>query len=103
MSVLSGKARFLAAVLNITAAFAVNTPLSAQEFERGQALYENHCKECHEALAHTRQHSRINSLGDIRSWVASWSVHSKLDWSSEDVADVADYLNKKFYHLTDKP
>ena len=103
MSVLSGKTRFLAALLNAMALSAVNTPLSAQEFDRGEALYENHCKECHEALAHTRQHSRINSMGDIRSWVASWSVHSKLDWSSEDVADVADYLNKKFYHLTDKP
>jgi mono/diheme cytochrome c family protein len=103
MSVLSGKARFLAAVLNITAASAVNSPLAAQEFDRGQALYENHCKECHEAHAHTREGSRINSMGDIRSWVASWSAHSKLDWSSEDVADVADYLNKKFYHLTDKP
>ena len=103
MSVLSGKASFLAAVFNIVAMSSVNTPLSAQEFDRGEALYKNHCRECHEGMAHKRQGSRINSMGDIRSWVASWSVHSKLDWSSEDVEDVADYLNKKFYHLTDKP
>jgi len=103
MSVLSGKTRFLAALLNAMALSAVNTPLSAQEFDRGEALYENHCKECHEALAHTRHGSRINSMGDIRSWVASWSVHSKLDWSSEEISDVADYLNNKFYHLAEKP
>ena len=103
MSVLSGKAGFLAAVLNVMALSAVSTPLSAQEFDRGEALYKNHCEECHEALAHTRKGSRINSMGDIRSWVASWSVHSKLGWSSEDVEDVANFLNNKFYHLTDKP
>jgi len=103
MSVLSGKAGFLAVVLNTMALSAANTPLSAQEFDRGEALYENHCKECHEALAHTRHGSRINSIGDIRKWVASWSAHSNLDWSSEEVGDVADYLNNKFYHLTDKP
>jgi mono/diheme cytochrome c family protein len=89
--------------LNVMALSAVNTPLSAQEFNRGEALYNNHCKECHETLAHTRPGSRINSMGEIRSRVTSWSVHSNLDWSSEDVEDVAAYLNRKFYHLTDKP
>lgn len=103
MSVLSGKARFLAAAINVVVLSVVNTPLLAEDFERGKALYENHCKECHEGLAHTRHGSKINSIGDIRSWVASWSVHSRLEWSSEDVEDVADYLNNRFYHLTDKP
>lgn len=103
MSVLSGKTRALATIFNAGALLVLNTPLAAQEFDRGQALYENHCKECHESLAHTRQGSRISSIHDIRNWVASWSVHSKLDWSSEEVRDVADYLNQRFYHLADKP
>lgn len=103
MSVLSGKARFLAAVFNVVVLSAVNTPLSAQNYERGEALYENHCKECHEGMAHTRHGSKINSVEDIRNWVGSWSVHSRLDWSREDVNDVADYLNSRFYHFTDKP
>lgn len=103
MSVLSGKARPLGLVLNAIAVFALNTPLSAEEFDRGEALYNNHCKECHEGMAHNRPGSRIGSVGDIRSWVASWSVHSSLDWSNEEIVDVADYLNKKFYQLTDKP
>jgi len=103
MSVLSGKAKYLAVVLNAVAIFAVNTPLSAQEFDRGEELYENHCKECHEGAAHLRPASRIATMGDIRNQVTSWSIHSNLDWSSEDVEDVADYLNKTFYHLTDRP
>jgi mono/diheme cytochrome c family protein len=103
MSVLSGKTGFLVAVLNVTALATPGTPISAQDFDRGEALYKNHCKECHEALAHKRPGSRINSIGDVRSWVTSWSNHSNLDWSNDDINDVADYLNKKFYHLTDKP
>ncbi len=54
MSVLSGKAGFLAAVLNVIALSAPGTPLAAQEFDCGEALYENHCEECHDGLAHTR-------------------------------------------------
>jgi mono/diheme cytochrome c family protein len=103
MSVVSGKAVIQAGALIFITMLAVNAPLSAQEFDRGQALYDNHCKECHEGLAHTRKGSRITSLHDIRTWVASWSAHSQLDWSAEEVEDVADYLNRQFYHLTDKP
>ena len=103
MSVFTGKTGFLVAAVNVMALSALNTPLSAQEFNRGEALYNNHCKECHEAQAHMRPGSRISSKSETRSWVESWSIHSNLDWSSEEVNDVADYLNRKFYHLTDKP
>jgi mono/diheme cytochrome c family protein len=101
MSIFNGKAGLLAAALSVMALSALNTPLTAQEFDRGEALYNNHCKECHEGLAHMRPGSRISSRSEVRSWVASWSVHSGLAWSSEEVEDVADYLNGKYYHLTD--
>ena len=101
MSIFNGKAGLLAAALSVMALSALNTPLTAQEFDRGEALYNNHCKECHEGLAHMRPGSRISSRNEIRSWVASWSVHSGLQWSSEEVEDVADFLNRKYYHLTD--
>jgi mono/diheme cytochrome c family protein len=103
MSVLSGKAGFLAAAINAVVIASVNTPLHAEDFDRGEALYKNHCKECHEGLAHSRLGSKINSVDELRNWVASWSVHSRLDWSEDDVEDVADYLNTRFYNLSDKP
>jgi hypothetical protein len=103
MSVMTGKTGLLAAVMNVLVLSAANSALSAQEFDRGEALYVNHCKECHETLVHTRPESRISTTGEIRSWVASWSIHSNLDWSREEVEDVTDYLNRNFYHLTDKP
>ncbi len=103
MSVLSAKAGFLAAVTSAVVLFSLSAPLSAQGFDRGEELYNNHCKECHEALAHTRHGSKVSSIQDIRSWVGSWSAHSRLDWTGEEINDVANYLNDRFYHFTDKP
>jgi mono/diheme cytochrome c family protein len=78
----------------------VSDPVSA-EFDRGQALYENHCRSCHEEWAHKREEGRvIGSLDGLRARVAAWSVHSGLDWSAEEIDDVTDYLNRRFYQLT---
>lgn len=78
-------------------------PAACAEFERGQALYENHCRFCHESWAHKREGSRITSLHSLRQRVAAWSVHSGLGWGDDEISDVTDYLNRHFYRLTVKP
>lgn len=72
---------------------------AAGEFERGRALYENHCRSCHENWAHTRAGRVVNTLAGLRERVASWSVHSGLNWRAEEIDDVTDYLNRRFYQL----
>ena len=67
-----------------------------------QALYENHCKGCHESWAHKRAGRHVTTPGELRKRVTGWSIHSRLDWSKEEIDDVADYLNRQFYQLTDK-
>jgi mono/diheme cytochrome c family protein len=77
----------------------VSAPAGAA-FDRGQALYENHCRSCHEEWAHKREEGRVvGSLDGLRARVAAWSVHSGLDWSAEEIDDVTDYLNRRFYQL----
>jgi mono/diheme cytochrome c family protein len=71
----------------------------AQTFDRGQALYENHCKSCHESWAHARQGREAASINAVRKRVAAWSIHSGLNWSEADIEDVVDYLNRKFYRF----
>ena len=73
------------------------------EFDRGQALYENHCKSCHEDWAHTRDGSRIFNQSELRNRVAAWSIHSGLGWSDEEIDDVTRFLNQQYYNFTDKP
>lgn len=75
------------------------TALLAQTFDRGEALYENHCKSCHESWAHERAGREAASLDAVRKRVAAWSVHSGLDWSDEEIGDVTGYLDRQFYRF----
>ena len=88
-------------LLGASALLAAYASSAAAEFDRGEALYNNHCKECHESWAHTRQGRHANTIDSLRRRVAAWSFHAELEWSDEEINDVADYLNRRFYQLTD--
>lgn len=90
-----GVAGWLAMVMMAPAA----APAAAADFDRGRALYENHCRVCHEDWAHTRDGRRVDSLEELRARVASWSVHSGLQWDDEEIDEVTRYLNRRFYQL----
>jgi mono/diheme cytochrome c family protein len=82
----------------------VPVPLDAQEqFDRGQALYEHHCMSCHESWAHTREGREVRTLAELRRRTEGWSIHSRLEWSDEEIDDVTDYLNRTFYQLEETP
>ena len=89
--------------ISLSAALLLLAPVTVAEFERGQALYENHCRSCHESWVHYQAGSRINSLNELRQRVAAWSIHSGLGWGNEEIDDVTDYLNRHFYKITLKP
>ncbi len=78
-------------------------PVTAETFDRGQALYENHCEACHDTGAHLRGERRATSISDIRKWVTTWGFHAGLGWSDEEVDDVTDFLNRRFYQFTVQP
>ena len=100
MAVLSRRKKFLGIVASVWAGLAYSSPASLTEFDRGEALYKNHCMECHESWAHTRDGRRVSSIDVLRQRVAAWSIHTGLGWSNEEVDDVTDYLNRQFYQLT---
>lgn len=90
--------------LALAGALAFVAVLRAVEFDRGQALYENHCSSCHDPWVHVEGEARhVVTLADLRARVAAWSVHSGLNWSEEDVNDVTDFLNRRFYRFTEQP
>lgn len=76
---------------------------AAEEFSRGQALYENHCQSCHADWAHTRSGRKVTSLDELRQRTTSWSVHTGLGWSDEEIGDVVDYLERTFYRFEADP
>ena len=71
----------------------------AEEFDRGEALYENHCRSCHEGWVHSREGRKVKSPEELRARVASWSIHAGLGWGAEEIDDVTRYLNVHFYRF----
>jgi len=69
--------------------------------ERGRLLYENHCRACHESNVHIRQTQAAKSLKAVRAEVVRWQGVLTLQWSAEDVGDVAEYLNAAWYHYAE--
>ena len=88
---------FLIAVLLLE--LSVSAPGFAADFDRGRELYKNHCQSCHEDWAHTRGNRKVATLDGLRARVASWSVHSGLNWHTEEISAVTGYLNRRFYQL----
>lgn len=66
---------------------------------RGQLLYENHCQVCHTSVVHVRKMRRARSLKDLEHSVTHWSGELKLQWSADEISDVVDYLNRRFYKI----
>jgi cytochrome c len=78
-------------------------PLETEDFDRGKALYENHCTACHDAAVHTRHSSLVKNRGDLQLFVSTWSFHAQLGWSREEIIDVTDYLDRSYYRFTGQP
>ena len=78
-------------------------PLETGDFDRGQALYGNHCTACHDAAVHTRHSSLVKNRGDLQLFVSTWSFHAQLGWSREEIIDVTDYLDRSYYRFTGQP
>ena len=74
-------------------------PSAVAEFDRGRALYENHCRQCHDSWAHNQEGRVVASYSGLRERVASWSLHSGLGWTADEIGDVTEYLNRRFYQL----
>ena len=70
--------------------------------ERGRQLYENQCQACHSSLLHTKKARKIETLGALQQRVATWGIHAGQDWGSDEVNDVTLYLERAFYHFSDK-
>ena len=70
---------------------------------RGQLLYEDHCQACHTSVVHVRESHKVRTLKDLEYWVTHWSDELKLPWGADEVRDVVDYLNVRYYKIEGSP
>jgi hypothetical protein len=71
--------------------------------DRGEALYELRCLSCHATSVHGREKRVARDFGEIRTWVERWNATLRLDWSSEEIDDVAIHLNRRYYRYPCPP
>lgn len=77
----------------------LSTAAVGAEQDRGKALYENHCRFCHEDRVFTRKNPLVTSRESLLGWVTSWSSHTGLNWDRQEIEDVTRYLNKRYYQF----
>jgi mono/diheme cytochrome c family protein len=65
--------------------------------ERGRLLYENHCTSCHISTLHVREQRKSKTPAEMRAWIVRWSGELKLNWREDELADVYQYLNNRYY------
>ena len=76
---------------------------SGADAERGAALYELRCGDCHSESVHGRSKRVATDFGDVRRWVNRWNVNLGLRWDDEEIDDVSMYLNNTYYRYDCPP
>lgn len=69
----------------------------AESLERGRMLYDNHCGRCHESTVHIREDRRARTLGEVAYQITRWQDVLSLDWNRDDIDEVLQYLNSRYY------
>lgn len=87
---------FLVALCPLAAA-AANAPRG--DVERGAALHATHCAACHGDEVYTRENRRIRSLDGLIRQVQACNRNIGAGLSPDEVRDVIDYLNERYYHF----
>lgn len=66
---------------------------------RGRLLYGNHCIACHSTQMHWRDGKLATDWASLKAQVRRWQAAAQLNWSEDDIDDVARYLNDSFYRF----
>ena len=74
--------------------------LQAQQEDRGELLYGNHCISCHNNDLHTRSDRVVHNLEQLRHQVRRWAESQKLSWDNSEVEAVTEFLDADQYHFT---
>lgn len=88
----------LAALCALFANLAVADEQPTHNPSRGELLYSTHCIACHSTEVHWRDKKLATDWSGLLSEVRHWEGFARLEWTDDDVAAVARYLNALYYH-----
>lgn len=67
---------------------------------RGELLYTTHCNACHKTEVHWREHKLVTDWASLKHQIQRWQTNIDLNWSDEDIIDVAYFLNSNYYQFS---
>jgi len=67
--------------------------------DRGKLLYETRCGACHATSVHNRSARKAKTFYGLREQVLRWSAEVGGSWSGDEIDDVAQYLNQRYYRF----
>ena len=85
----------LSSVLSAHAAMSAYSP----NVDRGRALYEARCEQCHTPNIHSRPNKRALTRDELRGTVDQMRRVSSLGWTPEEIEDVVEYLDRTRYRF----
>ena len=65
--------------------------------ERGQLLYIAGCSACHTTQVHWRDKRLVTDWDSLLEQVTRWQYVANLNWTKDEITDVANYLNATYY------
>jgi mono/diheme cytochrome c family protein len=96
------RATILGAAALLLAALPLRAQLSVPPASpRGEMLYATHCTACHSAKVHWRDKRLVTDWASLTAQVGRWQANAGLDWSGDEILDVARYLNATIYRVPD--
>lgn len=79
-------------------------PIAAESVaSRGELLYSTHCIACHSVKVHWRDKKLVTDQASLREEIRRWQEFLKLGWHGDDIDEVAQYLNARYYHYSPVP
>lgn len=73
------------------------TSAYAADANRGRALYEIRCIQCHDVSVHSRNNRVAKTYDEVRNWTKRWDTTLGGLWDKDDIEDVSAYLNGRYY------
>ncbi len=85
---------FVITIFSLTPAWADDR---APDATHGKTLHNKNCMGCHNDRQYTRPNRIVHTFGDLRSRVEFCDAAANANFSSDDLNDVVEYLNTRFY------
>ncbi|MDH3221451.1 MAG: cytochrome c [Gammaproteobacteria bacterium] len=74
-------------------------PAYAADIENGDELHFEHCTGCHDSVVYTRENRNVHTYQRLGTQVRFCKDSLGLTWFDDEVEDVIEFLNRKYYHF----